>query len=273
VIKANLLRPATCQRSFRGAKILIHLAYRREPYGYPDGYPPRTFDDHIRLNRHVFLEACKAGVRNIIFSSTIQVIAQQRPNGNAVLPPPYLPLDENSPAQPDNWYSLAKWCSEQMLAMLRRQYGIDYTIVRFPGLFSTVPIPHPERHASRRSEAFSYLTFRDAADVLVKTVDADLPGAHIYFPASRNNTQGRPLAEMLSEHLADVPLRKPAAELESFVDVSTLKREIGWEPMDLKLPPDPEPYIAPVWRLYKRFAERVPKSMRPAVERFLSAFE
>ena len=79
LIKANLLNPATRRRILKDANVLVHLAYRREPYGYPNGYPCRTFDDHIHLNRRVFLSACEAGVKKIIFSSSIQVIARQLP--------------------------------------------------------------------------------------------------------------------------------------------------------------------------------------------------
>lgn len=272
LIKTSLLNPVSCRRILQDAKVLVHLAYRREPYGYPNGYSCRTFDDHIRMNRLVFLAACEAGVKKIIFSSSIQVIARQLPLLTASQPPRYLPLDENSPPEPDNWYSLAKWCSEQMLATLRRQYGIDYVILRFPSLFNTVPIPHPEWYEGRLSEAFSYLSYRDAANLVLKIIEADLPGGQTYLPASRKNTLGLPVTEVVREHYAGVPMRKPATELESLVDISTLNREIGWEPLELSQP-DVKPFMPLVWRLYGRVSKLVPKPLKPFVERILSAFE
>jgi nucleoside-diphosphate-sugar epimerase len=272
VIKANLLDPVSCRRILQDAKVLVHLAYRREPYGYPNGYPHRTFDDHIRLNRTVFLAACQAGVKKIIFSSSIQVVARQLPLVSASQPPRYLPLDENSPPEPDNWYSLAKRCSEEMLAMLRRQYGIDYVILRFPSLFNTVPLLHPERVQGRLSEGHSYLSYRDAANLVLKIIDADLPGGHTYLPASRKNALGRPVTEIIRDYYTGVPTRKPAAELEGLVDISTLSREIGWEPLELSQP-EVEPFMPLVWRFYGRVGKLVPKSLKPFVERILSAFE
>jgi nucleoside-diphosphate-sugar epimerase len=272
LIKANLFDPATCRRIVRDANILVHLAYRREPYGYPKGYPPRTFDEHISLNRRIFQAACEAGVKRIIFSSSIQVIARQLPLTSANQPPRYLPLDEKSPPEPDNWYSLAKWCTEEMLAMLRRQFGIDYVVLRFPALYNAVPVPHPEWYRSRQSEAFSYLSYRDAADLVLKIIDADLPGCRTYFPASRKNLLGLPPEEIIRDRYAGIPFRKPVAAKDGLVDISTLTREIGWEPLELSQP-EAAPFMPLVWRLYKRVVRRVPKSLRPFVERVLSAFE
>jgi nucleoside-diphosphate-sugar epimerase len=252
--------------------VLVHLAYRREPYGYPNSYPCRTFDDHIQLNRRIFLAACEAGVKKIIFSSSIQVVAKQLPLTTASQLPRYLPLDENSPPEPDNWYSLAKLCSEEMLAMLRRQYGIDYTILRFPALFHTVPVPEPELHQDRLSEGLSYLSYRDAANLVLAVIEADLPGGRTYLPASRKSTLGRPAREILEGRYAGVPLQKPIAEIESLVDISTLQRDIDWEPLELSQP-EVKPFMPLIWRAYGRFFNLVPNSLRPFVERMISKFE
>jgi nucleoside-diphosphate-sugar epimerase len=272
LIKANLLHPPTCRRIMDGAQVLIHLAYRREPFGYPTGYPVSTFDDHIRLNRQIFLSACEAGVKKIIFSSTVQVIARQAPGLSGNNPPHYLPLDENSPTEPDNWYSLAKRCSEEMLATLRRTHGIDYVIIRFPALFNTVPIPPGDWCKTRLSEAFSYLSCLDAAALILKVIEAELPGGRTYFPASRKNLLGLPAADVIRQYYPEIPLRKPASEIESLVDISTITRDLGWEPQELSQP-DAAPFLPLVWRIYWRTVKLVPKPLRPAVERALVAFE
>jgi nucleoside-diphosphate-sugar epimerase len=233
LIWANLEKPRDCRRILQDVKVLVHLAYERHPDEFAKGYTHQTFDRHIRMNRQVFLEACKAGVKKIIFSSSVQVVARQRPNVSANQPPRSLPLNENSLPEPDNWYSLTKYCSEEMLAMLRREYEIDYVVLRFPMLIHSVPIPHPEHLQSRLSEAFSYLTMRDAADLILRVIDADLRGARTYLPASQKNTQGLPIQEILRKYYAGVALQKPVDEMESLVDLSSLTRDTGWEPRDL----------------------------------------
>ena len=272
LIKANLLHPPTCRRIMEGAKVLIHLAYRREPFGYPNGYPVSTFDDHIRLNRHIFLAACEAGIKKIIFSSTVQIIARQAPGLSGDNPPRYLPLDENSPTEPDNWYSLAKLCSEEMLATLRRTHGIDYTVLRFPALVNTLPVPPGDWYKTRRSEAFSYLSYLDAAALILKVIQADLPGARTYFPASRKNLLGLTPAEVIRQYYPGIPLRVPAEQMQSLVDISTVTRDLGWEPQE-RSQPDGKPFMPLVWRIYWRTVKLVPKAMRPAVERALVALE
>jgi len=272
LIRANLFNPRAVRRILQDAKVLVHLAYRCEPLGYPNGRTPRDFDDQIRMNRLLFQAACEAGVKKIIFSSTIQVMARQLPLQGPTPPPRYLPMDENSSTEPDNWYSLAKLCSEEMLATLRRQYGIDYVILRLPALFHTLPPPPSELYQHRLSEGFSYLSYRDAADLILKVIEAGRPGPQTYFPASYKNLLGRPVPEIIRDYYPGVPLRKPAAEIESLIDISTLKRDLGWEPRELSQPEE-EPYQPLVWRFYQSIANRVPPQIKPFVERVLSVFE
>lgn len=240
-VAADLSKPEHLHRILRGAGILIHLAYHRFPFEFPHGYPGRTFDEHILLNRRVFQAACEAGVKKIIFSSSIQVVARQNPDLGANVPPRYLPLDEHSPAEPDNWYSLAKRCSEEMLATLHRMYGVDCVILRFPSLIHRGPAPGEILFKERRSEGSSYLTYRDAAEALLKAVDADLPGCRTYLPASRNNGHGRPASELITEFYRDVPLKRPPGTIDSLVDSSAMTRETGWEPRDLEYPEPRDP--------------------------------
>lgn len=272
VVRVNLYRPRDCRRLFQGAHVLIHLAYRREPLGYPNGYSFRTFDDHMRLNRQVFLAACEAGIKKIIFASSIQVVARQLPVLTAIQPPRYLPLDENSPPEPDNWYSLVKRNSEEMLAMLHQQFGIDYVALRFPSLCNLAPPPHIDYHNGRLSEAFSYLSHLDAAKLILKLVEIDLPGGRIYLPASRRNTLGLPAAEIIRKHYAGIPLRKPVDEIESLVDISAITRETGWEPLELSQP-EAGIYTPLAWRIFRRIERFIPRPLKPFLERLFSLFE
>lgn len=249
LVVADLSKPAPLHRVLQGAGILIHLAYHRFPFEFPHGYPARAFDEHILLNRRVFQAAWAAGVKKIIFSSSIQVVARQYPNLSATSPPRALPLDETSSPEPDNWYSLAKRCSEEMLAMLHRVYGVDVVVLRFPSL--AVHSSDQLMFGERLGEGFSYLTYEDAANAILKVAEADLPGCRTYMPASRNNGRGRPASELIPEFYPDVPLKKPAGAMDSLVDISTMTRETGWKPMDLDGPeptaPDPGSPRWPAW--------------------------
>jgi nucleoside-diphosphate-sugar epimerase len=107
---------------------------------------------------------------------------------------------------------------------------------------------------------------RDAADVILKVIDAGLPGGRIYFPASFQNTQGVPLMQLVRAHYGDVPFRKPPEELGSLVDLTTLKKEIGWEPRDLSQP-DPTKRLPWTWRVRNRLFSLTPLAWRQYVKR------
>jgi hypothetical protein len=89
-----------------------------------------------------------------------------------------------------------------------------------------------------------------------------LPGGRTYLPASRNNTQGLPVAEIVRRFYHGVALQKPIYEMEGLVDLSTLAREVGWEPRDSS-----QPEVAPARPsprgLRDRVLEWLPKSSVP----------
>ncbi len=265
VLKANLFHPATCRKMLQGATTLVHLAYRREPYGYANGYPARTFDDHIRLNRIAFQTACEVGIRRIIFSSSIQVIAPQLPKLSATQLPVYLPLDDQLPPLPDNWYALAKRCSEEMLGMLHRIHGIDTTVFRFPALVHGAPVINPWWFEPRTSEGMSYLTYLDAANVLAKAAQSRIPGQRTYLPASRRNGTGKPVEQLIRESFPGVPLRKPVSEMEGLVDISRVVSELGWEPLELSRPEAPADKLPPRERIRVALKMLTPYRLRKLV--------
>lgn len=250
VMQMDLHHEESCRTILKDAQVLVHLAYARDPLIYP----PRTFDEHIRLNRTLFQAAQEAGAKKILFASTIQVIAPQIKSA-AVLPLS-LPLDENCLPRPDNWYSLSKLCTEEMLAMIHQVYGIDCISIRFPILTNRAPYNHEVWHDTRLSEGFSYLTYWDAAELILQAIKTDLPGCRIYMPASRKNCLNLPVQEVLRKRYEGVPLLKPAQEIESLVDLSSLTRDLAWEPRELTRP---EALPAEPWfeRLKKQVIRRL----------------
>jgi nucleoside-diphosphate-sugar epimerase len=273
VVRADLLDPNACREIVQSAEVLIHLAYN-DMVNQVTNNPGKGFDENVGLNRQLFEAASDAGVKKIIFASSIQVIAKQLESRTAASLPHYLPLDEHSPTEPDNWYALSKLSSEKMLTMLHQRQGIDIIIVRFPPLFHSVPILNPVWFQNRLSEGFSYLSYRDAADLILKLVDAELPGCRVYLPASRKNALGRPAMEMIRDYFPGVPLKKPLTEMGGLVDISTLTRETGWEPGELSEPEPQSPREpGPLWhwRLRKAVLKLVPASAKTFVKRILSA--
>lgn len=72
------------------------------------------------------LNLCKQySIRKIIYSSSAAVYGT----------PFYLGIDENHPINPNSFYAISKYTSEQYIKIFSRLYGIDYTILRYANVY------------------------------------------------------------------------------------------------------------------------------------------
>ena len=97
---------------------------------------PMTYADvNIRGGANV-LECCrKFGVRKIIYSST---------GGCVYGDPRYLPADEAHPMQPRDPYGASKASFELYLPVYQLNYGLRYTILRYPNVYGPRQDPFGE---------------------------------------------------------------------------------------------------------------------------------
>jgi len=73
------------------------------------------------------LEGCrKAGVRKVIYSSS---------GGAMYGEPDYLPCDETHPVRPLSPYGATKHSVEHYLFMYRENFGLSYTVLRYPNVY------------------------------------------------------------------------------------------------------------------------------------------
>lgn len=231
----NLLNPEAAYTACDGADCVVHLA--NHPRYTGGGDAQRVFNENVAVNMNVFQACAEMGVRRIVFASSVQVFAHsygiRRPGPDV---PAYLPLDGHLPPNPGNPYALSKVCSESMLRYFTSEYaGLCGIAVRFPGIHLPGWTPWTYRGAdggaSAVAEGFAFLHVTDAAALVAALVAADLPpGYRCYFPAARQPSCGRDVQELLRAHYAHTPLRKPADQMDSLVDLSELEREIGWQP-------------------------------------------
>jgi nucleoside-diphosphate-sugar epimerase len=181
----------------------------------------------------VFQAARETGVRQIVFSSSIQVLgAHNSPDTDPRACVPYLPLDGNAPANPSNAYALSKQVSEVMLQYFARA-SMNCVAIRYPWLIDPAKhdfTKHKTGSVKKVDGVFSYLSFGDAAELIGAILDAPLPGFRIYMPADPKNRLGRAAADLVREYYPGIPLRRPLEEIESLVDISRIQNETGWAP-------------------------------------------
>jgi UDP-glucose 4-epimerase len=97
---------------------------------------PMTYADvNIRGGVNL-LECCrKYGVRKIVYSST---------GGCVYGEPQYLPADESHPLQPRDPYGASKAGYELYLPVYQMNYGLNYTILRYPNVYGPRQDPFGE---------------------------------------------------------------------------------------------------------------------------------
>lgn len=95
------------------------------------------FDADVNILGSINLIECarQFGVKRFIYIST----------GGAVYgEPEYLPCDENHPVNPICQYGASKHTVEHYLYMYKVNYGLDYTVLRYPNVYGPRQDPHGE---------------------------------------------------------------------------------------------------------------------------------
>src|SRR5690606_21433720 len=196
--------------------------------------------DLVAMTANVFFAAADLAVRRIVFARSLQVVlAGSGGHTDPPYPVPYLPLDGSAPSDPRvNSYALSKEHGERLLRLLcDRDPQLSATALRLPMLpterwlrRSTSKIP---RSMLNVGDCMTYLTLPDAAELIVAAVARAPVGYHQFLPACTLEVEGYSLADLIAEHYAHVPLRRPVEEITSFVDLSDVTATLGWQPKDV----------------------------------------
>ena len=120
VFKGSILDSVAIHHALRGNEYVVHLAAR---LGVKRTEVERLACLNININGMVnILEASvKEGVKKILFSSSSEVYGEQAK----------MPITEESPVNPISVYAVTKLAGEEYLKAYKKQYGLDYTILRF----------------------------------------------------------------------------------------------------------------------------------------------
>jgi nucleoside-diphosphate-sugar epimerase len=224
----NLLDPAATRAAVDGADGVVHLANHTSSYYGADGQ--QVFRENAAMNFSVFEAAGDMGVRQVIFASSVQAFRSERQlRDHAPSRLPRLPLDGELPAAPTNPYALSKAVGEDQLRYLVRTRNIAGVALRLPMLLPHPPSPqwtlNPDVFLD---EAFSWLTYEDAARCIVALVRRRAPGYRTYFPAHPRPWIGGDVEDLRRLHFPDVPCA--SLPLASFVDNGALARDVDWRP-------------------------------------------
>ncbi len=233
----DLLDEHFVYRVLDGRDTVVHLGNHAHPNAGPS--KQRLLGENVQMNANVFDAAVDVGIDCIVFASSIQAILRLAGGGHEPpYPVPYLPLDSEVPTDPaDNPYALSKEFGERMLRLhCANRATLSATVLRFPMLPSgwwasrlSDPTGLPRR-ALNFGECLAHLLPEDAAELTTRVVERRLVGYHQYFPAVSMKLRNLSPETLIDERYAGVPLKCPAHELDSLIDLSQLRRDLDWEP-------------------------------------------
>jgi nucleoside-diphosphate-sugar epimerase len=199
------------------------------------GRPYEVFRTNTDATFNVLVQAAARGVRRAVIASSINAFGV--PLNHHDVRPAYYPIDEDVPADIDDWYSLSKYTDELTAGMVASHWGTTVIAVRYPH----VDTWHALRaHADRVGrdpgvtqqvrEGWSYLDLRDAVDVVLAALSAPVSGALVVGVAAPDTLVGTDSARLLDVHAPTVPRRRPIIGRMSLVDTTRARTALGFTP-------------------------------------------
>lgn len=189
-----------------------------------------TFRNNMFASFNVFEGARKAGIKRIIHASSETVLGLPFD-----VPPPYIPVDEGYPAQPNSTYSLVKHLEETMaIELCRWDPELSVTGLRFSnvmdgseyGAFAAFDVDP----LLRKWNLWGYIDVRDAGQAVQKALETRGPGYETFIVANADTVMSRSSASLAAEVFPGVPVTKELGEHETLLSIDKARRLLGYEP-------------------------------------------
>lgn len=120
-IAGDILHKDDLNKAFsRGFDAFIHLAAWKA-VGESMKYPEKYSENNIMGTLNIINSAIASNCKTMVFSSTAAVYGT----------PQYLPVDENHPTNPENYYGFTKLEIEHFMEWYSRLKGLNYAVLRY----------------------------------------------------------------------------------------------------------------------------------------------
>jgi len=206
---------------------IVHLAAIPGPSLAPNA---TLFANNLLATYHLFSAARHADIRNVVWASSETLLGIPFDT-----PPPYLPVDEDYPPQPQSDYALAKALEEAMAREFcrwdptRKLIGLRFSNIMEPGDYAAFPTFEADPR-QRRWNLWAYIDARDGAQAVRLALEYDASGFEIFIIANADTVMQRSSAELVAEYLPGVPLRRALEEHETLLSIDKARRMLGYQP-------------------------------------------
>ncbi|WP_432841120.1 NAD-dependent epimerase/dehydratase family protein [Dactylosporangium sp. CA-092794] len=211
-----------------GVDAVVHLAAIPHPLTDP---PLTVFAGNTRATFAVLEGAAGRGVRRAVIASSYSILGLRF--APRTLHPAYYPIDEATPQQAEDAYSLSKQVDEATAAMMHRRHGLDIVALRFP--FTAVPARLAEvaqkcarDPGTMAADSWSYLHADDAAEAVWLGLTRPVRGVHPLLLAAPETMSATPTEELIARYHPDTPLRRPIPGRATPIDTGAIERLLGF---------------------------------------------
>jgi nucleoside-diphosphate-sugar epimerase len=212
---------------YDGLDAVVHLA------AIPSGgleTDSATFQNNMNATFNVFQAARRVGIKSIVYASSETLLGIP-----FEIDPPYLPVDEEYPSRPESMYSVVKHLEEELATKLCRwDPELSITGLRFSNVLDASDYVNQPTWdtdpALRRWNLWGYIDTRDAAQAVLRALEAKLPGFDTFVIANADTVMSRPSAELAAEVFPNVPLKHELVGTETLLSIDKAGRLLGYEP-------------------------------------------
>lgn len=229
--KVDVTDRAALAEVFAGQEALLHLA------AIPN---PRTASPEVTMRINVMgtwavLDAAEqAKVRRVVVTSSDAALGllYNPPDWS----PQYLPVDEDHPLRPTEFYSLSKTLTENV-AQSYAYRGLEVVVIRPTHMVFPAEYPEIEERGAdvNNYHLWTYVAPEDVARAFRLTLEKPESPYSTYLISAADGLNTTPTLEMIEKRYGTVPeIRRPGYydrnPTASVLDITRAREELGYEP-------------------------------------------
>lgn len=231
-VDADVTDYEALKRTFAGQDAVVHLAAIPNPRTAPADV---TFRINVQGTWAVLQAAEDCGVKRVIVASSDAALGIYYSTSR--LGPQYLPVDEDHPLNPVEFYSLSKECTESICRSYANRGSVEVIVIRPTHIVFPPEYPELETRGAdvQNYHMWTYVAPEDVAEGFRCALDARDGSYAAYFIAAPDGLNRRPTLEMLRERYGALPPVRDAAYFErnptaSILDGAHARECLGFEP-------------------------------------------
>lgn len=231
-VNASVMDLAALKKAFEGQDAVVHLAAIPNPRTAPADV---TFGTNVQGTWNVLQAAEEAGVRRVVVASSDAALGlhYNPPNYR----PQYIPIDEDHPLRPIEFYSLSKEVTESICRSYANRGKLEVLAIRPTHI--VFPPEYPELEARgadvQNYHLWTYVSPEDVAQGFRLALEVAKAPYQAFYISAASGLNTRPTLDMLRERYGNLPeIRNPnyfrRNPLAAILDITRAQDVLGFEP-------------------------------------------